>query len=280
MQGQENKEPDDPGFSASCLTTAELQQHWRAVRQERRTIKLLFEIPSTRIIQKPASKYVLYQIVVIQSGSYDQKRVAIERRYSDFYHLHQRLLQEFSEELEEVVLPKKKLVGNFTEESISERCVALRDYLTQLYALRCIRRSQYFLEFFTRAELKLAYDLLRSGQFARALELLQTTLVLQEKLSGHDPGLVVPTLCALVVCHRDLDDIRAAFQTGQQAMPIVRRYGLNRYRCALLEVLVDLGYRLSLPVALLQEELARVRESKNGPVTQVSLKQLVVEEFT
>uniref|UniRef100_A0AAR2JKM5 PX domain-containing protein n=1 Tax=Pygocentrus nattereri TaxID=42514 RepID=A0AAR2JKM5_PYGNA len=90
-----------PGISASCLTTAELQQHWRAVKQEIRCIKLLFEIPSARTIEQASSKYVVYQIVVIRSGSYDRERVAIERRYSDFFHLHQQLLQDFSEELEE-----------------------------------------------------------------------------------------------------------------------------------------------------------------------------------
>uniref|UniRef100_A0A673G6R7 Sorting nexin 20 n=1 Tax=Sinocyclocheilus rhinocerous TaxID=307959 RepID=A0A673G6R7_9TELE len=85
-------EEADVGFSASCLTTAELQQHWRAVKQEFRSVKLLFDIPTTRIIDQKISKYVVYQVVVIRSGSYDCERVAIERRYSDFLHLHQELL--------------------------------------------------------------------------------------------------------------------------------------------------------------------------------------------
>ncbi|KAI4872165.1 hypothetical protein NFI96_031004 [Prochilodus magdalenae] len=216
-----------PGFSASCLTTAELQQHWRAVKQEMRCIKLLFEIPSTRTIEQACSRYVVYQIVVIRSGSYDCERVAIERRYSDFLHLHQQLLQDFNEELEEVTLPRKKLVGNFSEENIVERRVALCDYLTQLYTRRYIRRTPTFIAFFTHPELKNAYDLLRGGRFSQALEVLQKVLVLQNKLCNHEPALLVPTMCAVVVCQRDLGYLHDAFQTGHKALPAVRRYGLN-----------------------------------------------------
>lgn len=221
----------------------------------------------------------VYQIVVIRSGTYDCERVAIERRYSDFLRLHQELLPDFSEEMEDIVMPKKRVTGNFSEENISERRVALRDYLTQLYSIKCARRSQAFLAFFTHQELKDAYDLLRGGRFSRALEGLQKVLVLQEKLSSHDSTLVIPTLCAILVCQRDLEDFNSAFQTGRRALPTVRRYELRRYQGPLLEALVDLGYSLELPVAQLQDELTRVRDSPHGPVSQMSLKELVVQEF-
>ncbi|XP_057184295.1 sorting nexin-20 [Triplophysa rosa] len=279
QQQQETYEDADPGFSASCLTTAELQQHWRAVKQEFRSIKLLFDIPSARIIDQTLSKYVVYRIVVIRSGTYDCERVAIERRYNDFLHLHQELLLDFSDEIEDMVMPRKRVTGNFCEENISERRVALRDYLTQIYSIRCIRRSQAIQAFFTQQELKEAYDLLRGGRFSRALEGLQKVLVLQEKLSSHDSTLVIPTLCAILVCQRDLEDFNAAFQTGRRALPTVRRYELRRYQGPLLEALVDLGYSLELPVAQLQDELTRVRNSPHGPVSQMSLKELVVQEF-
>ncbi|KAG7323923.1 hypothetical protein KOW79_011939 [Hemibagrus wyckioides] len=268
------------GVSASCLTTAELQQHWRAVKREVRAVKLLFQIPSTRTIEHTTSRYVVYQIIVIRSGSYDCKHVAIERRYSEFLHLHYELLQDFSEELEDVTLPKKRLTGNFSKENINERRVTLCDYLTQLYSRSYIRRSPAFIAFFTHAELKTAYHLLRGGRYSHALEVLQNALVLQEKLSSHDPSLLVPTLCALLVCQRDLEDFHAAFQTGNRALPGVRRYGLRRYRTPLLEAMVDLGYKLQHPVAQLQEELIRVQHSPHALHTQMSLKQLVVQEFT
>lgn len=279
LQGNGESAEDDLCFGASCLTTAELQQHWRAVKQEFRSVKLLFDIPSARIISQTISKHVVYQVVVIRSGSYDCERVAIERRYSDFLHLHQELLSDFSEELEDVVFPKKKMTRNFSEEIIAERRVALRDYLTQLYSLRFVRKSRAFQSFFTHQELKSAYDLLRGGRFSRALEGLQKVLVLQEKLSSHDATLVIPTLCAILVCQRDLEDFEAAFETGRKALPTVRRYELRKHHGPLLEALVDLGFSLELPVAQLQDELIRVNDSPCGKETQMSLKELVVQEF-
>ncbi|KAK6317929.1 hypothetical protein J4Q44_G00112200 [Coregonus suidteri] len=270
-----------PGPSSSCMTTKELQQHWRAVKHRLKPVKLLFEIPSARTIVQHLSKYVVYQIVVIRSGSYDSKRVSVERRYSDFVHLHQQLLEDFSEELEEVILPRKLLTGNFNPENIWERRLALRDYLAQLYAVRCVRHSRHFLDFFTEPEQRRAHGLLRAGQFGPAVALLETVLELQEKMGGwQSPVLLVPTLCALTVCQRDLEEPESAFTMGQRALPTVRRYGLKRYRGPLLEMMVDLGYQLGQPVAQLQEELVQVRDAERGLVSFRSLKELVVQEFT
>lgn len=223
----------------------------------------------------------MYQIVLIRSGSYDSKRVSVERRYSDFVHLHQQLLEEFSEELEEVILPRKVLTGNFNPETIWERRLALRDYLAQLYAVRCVRHSRHFLDFFTEPEQRRAHGLLRAGQFGPAVALLETVLELQDKMGGwQSPVLLVPTLCALTVCQRDLEEPETAFTMGQRALPTVRRYGLKRYRGPLLEMMVDLGYQLGRPVAQLQEELVQVRDAERGLVSFCSLKELVVQEFT
>ncbi|XP_071760819.2 sorting nexin-20 [Centroberyx gerrardi] len=268
------------GPGPSCLTTKELQQNLRAVKRRTRPVRLLFEIPSTRIIEQTLSKYVVYQVVVIRSGSFDSRRVSVERRYSDFSRFHQQLLEEFSEELEEVTLPRKLLTGNFSPESISERRLALQDYLAKLYAIRCIRYSRHFPEFFTEQEQRRAHGLLRAGQFTPALELLQTVLDIQEKLAPwQSPVLLVPTLCALAVCHRDLNDAEQAFATAHKAVPTVRRYGLKNYRAPLLELLVDLGYQLGRPVAQLQEELTLLRDAERGLVSFRSLKELVVQKF-
>lgn len=272
--------PDEPP-SCSSLTTKELQQNWREVKKRERPVRLLFEIPSTRIIQHVLSKYVVYEIVVMRSGSFDSHRVSVERRYSDFSHFHQKLLEEFDEELEEVVLPRKHLSSNFCPAFISERRLALQDYLAKLFATRCVRHSPHFAKFFTEQEQKKAYSLLRAGQFQLAIEQLQTVLEVQEKLSPwQKPGLIVPTLSAVAVCYRDLEEPDQAFAAAQNALPLVRRYGLKRYRASLLELLVDLGYQLRRPVAQLQEELAVLRDAERGKVSSCSLKELVVQEFT
>lgn len=216
----------------------------------------------------------------MRSGSFDSRRVSVERRYSDFSRFHHKLVQEFNEELEEVVLPRKHLTRNFSPDIISERRLALQDYLAQLYAVRCVRHSPHFPRFFTEPEHKRAHGLVRAGQFKPALEQLQVVLEIEEKLlPWQNPTLSVPTLSALAVCYRDLEKPEHAFAVAQRALPPVRRYGLNTYRVALLDLLVDLGYQLGRPVAQLQEELTVLRDAERGEVSLRSLKELVVCEF-
>lgn len=216
----------------------------------------------------------------MRSGSFDSRRVSVQRRYSDFWRLHQQLLEEFDEELEEVLLPPKLLTGNFSPDSISARRLALQDYLAKLFSARCVRHSPHFAAFFTEAEQRRAHSLLRSGRFQAAAEQLQVVLEIQEKLLPWQKAtLTVPTLSALAVCHRDLEESDRAFATAQRALPATRRYGLRRYRAALLETLVDLGYQLGRPVAQLQEELTAVRDAERGEVSARSLKEVVIQEF-
>ncbi|XP_037834355.1 sorting nexin-20 [Kryptolebias marmoratus] len=271
----------DELLGGSSLTTKELQQNLRLQKQGHRPVCLLFEIPSSRVVQQPLSKHVVYQIVVMRSGSFDSHRVSVERRYSDFFRFHQTLLEEFNEELEDVVLPPKLLTGNFSLENISERRLALQDYLAKLFATRCVRHSPHFPAFLTESEQKQAHVLLRAGQFTAALELLQTALEIQEKLLPWQKStLTVPTLSALAVCYRDLDEPEQAFAAAHRALPATRRYGLKSYRASLLELLVDLGYQLRRPVAQLQEELTGLRDAERGEVSTRSLKEVVIHQFT
>ncbi|XP_056242312.1 sorting nexin-20 isoform X2 [Seriola aureovittata] len=236
----------DEAPSCSSLTTKELQQNLRAVKQRQRLVRLMFEIPSTRIVDRALSKYV----------------------------------EEFGEELEEVLLPRKLLTGNFSPDIISERRLALQDYLAKLYSVRCARHSPHFPTFFTEQEQRRAHSLLRAGQFQAALQQLQVVLEIQEKLlPWQSPTLIVPTVCALAVCYRDLEQPEQAFAAAQRALPPVRRYGLKRYRASLLDLLVDLGYELGRPVAQIQDELTALRDAERGEVTSRSLKELVVQEF-
>ncbi|KAK7880769.1 hypothetical protein WMY93_032582 [Mugilogobius chulae] len=98
---------------SSSLTTKELQQNLREEKSRERPHSLLFELPSHRVKETAFSKHVVFEVVIMRSGSFDSHRVSIERRYSDFDKLHQSLLQEFDEELEEITLPRKLLTGNF-----------------------------------------------------------------------------------------------------------------------------------------------------------------------
>ncbi|XP_029379354.1 sorting nexin-20 [Echeneis naucrates] len=270
----------DPGPSCSSLTTKELQQNLRAEKKKERPIRLMMEIRESKVIQHNLDKHVVYEIVVMRSGSFDSRCVSVQRRYSDFSRLHHRLLAELGEELEDLLLPRKLLTGNFSPEVISERRRALQDYLARLCSTRCVRRSAHFPAFLTQREQRQAHALLRAGQFRAAVDQLQVVLEIQEKLlPWQSPTLTVPTLCALAVCHRDLEQTEQAFATAQRALVPVRRYGLKRYRAPLLDLLLDLGYELGRPVAQIQEELTVLRDTERGEVSSRSLKELMVQEF-
>lgn len=271
-------EAELPRFSS--LTTKELQQNLREEKKRERPQSLLFELPSYRVIETVFSKHVVFEVVIMRSGSFDSHRVLVERRYSDFSKLHQTLLQEFAEELDEIVLPRKLLTGNFNPECLLERRLALQDYVAKLYAKRCVRYSINFANFFTDQEMKKAHNLLRAGQFKPCLRLLQLVLEIQEKLAPWQSAtFTVHTLAALAVCYRDLDEPEEAYAAAHRALPAVRRYGLREYRAPLLQTLVDVGYRLGRPVAQVQDELMAVRDAERGRVDTRSLKELVVHKF-
>lgn len=260
------------------MTTRELQEYWRNEKGCRKPVKLLFEIASARIEERKVSKFVMYQIVVIQTGSFDNTKAILERRYSDFQKLQKTLLKTFSEEIEDIAFPKKRLVGNFTQEMISERKLAFKEYLSQLYGIRCVRRSREFIDFLTRPELQEAFGCLRAGQYTKALDILVHAVPLQEKLAGHCPALVVPALCAQLVCHRELERPLEAFAAGQRALELLHAREGHRYYAPLLDAMIHLAYALGKDFVSLQERLedSQLRRATSWSVT---LKELAVREY-
>ncbi|XP_064016431.1 sorting nexin-20 [Pogoniulus pusillus] len=281
---KDDLERDDLQDSNACLgpnssmTTKELQEYWRNEKRQCRQVKLLFEIPSTRIVEHHLAKYVMYKIIILQTGSFDSNKSVIERRYSDFEKLHRNLLEEFSEEMEDLTFPKKTLTGNFTEEIINERKLAFKDYLRLLYSMKYIRRSKQFLDFLTRPELREAYGCLRGGQYTRALQILSQVVGLQERLTRGNPISVVPTLCAIVVCYKDLDNPASAFEYGERALSRLQVHTSHRYYIPLLETMIALAYELGKDFLSLQEKLEEWK-AKKDPVRVFTLKELAVREY-
>ncbi|XP_074865025.1 sorting nexin-20 [Carettochelys insculpta] len=280
-----NENPETSTFSDSnsrspnsSMTTKQLQDYWRNEKRCCRQVKLLFEIPSTRVVEQCLSKYVLYKIIIIQTGSFDANKTVIERRYSDFEKLHKNLLKDFNEEMEDVTFPKKTLTGNFTDEMINERKLAFRDYLGVLYSMKYVRRSKKFIDFLTRPELEEAYGCLRGGQYTKALEILVHVIALQEKLTKHNPVLIVPTLCAIVVCHKDLENPASAYEYGEKALLFLQMHGGHRYYIPLLETMISLAYELGKDFLSLQEKLEE-SETKRNQTKTFSLKELAVREY-
>ncbi|XP_067405858.1 sorting nexin-20 [Emydura macquarii macquarii] len=280
-ENPETADLSDTGNSPSpnsSMTTKQLQDYWRNEKRHCRQVKLLFEIPSTRIVEQYLSKYVLYKIIIIQTGSFDGNKSVIERRYSDFEKLHKNLLKDFNEELEDVIFPKKTLTGNFTEEMINERKIAFRDYLGLMYSMKCVRRSKTFINFLIRPEMEEAYGCLRGGQYTKALEILVQVIALQEKLTKHSPVLIVPTLCAILVCHKDLDNPASAYEYGEKALLRLQMHGGHRYYIPLLETMITLAYELGKDFLSLQEKL-EANKAKRCEIKMFTLKELAVREY-
>ncbi|XP_018113290.1 sorting nexin-20 isoform X2 [Xenopus laevis] len=262
------------------MTTRELQMYWKKEKHSSKPDKLLFEIPSTRIAEDFLSKFVIYQIVIIRTGSFDGNKVFIERRYSDFEKLHRTLLKEFKEEMEDVLFPKKVLIGNLTSEMISKRMLGLKNYLDELYAIKCVRWSKIYIDFFLDPELDEGYSCLRGGQYKKAMEIFQQIVCLQEKLTQHCSILMVPPLCALVVCHKDLDNLEKAYDVGMNALTLVEKHPGHKYYTPLLDTLISLAYKLGKDFLSLREKFERGknRMMKGHEIEMVTLKELAVKE--
>ncbi|XP_051884426.1 sorting nexin-20 [Pristis pectinata] len=276
---QNKAAPYSTAVPEAMLTTKQLFQYWNAVNKKVKPIRLLFEIPETRTVKDQGSKYVVYKVVVIKSGTYDGSQSYIERRYSDFEKLHKNILKNFKEEVEEITFPKKIVAGNFLPEKITERKLAFRDYLAQLYAIKDIRFSDEFIEFFFLPELQEGYGCLRSGQYTRALNSLLNVLSLQEKLCMHHYDRLVLTLSAIGVCCRDLGNIDGAYEFCEKAGLILHNNYYHKYYFPLIKVQITLGNELGKNMQHLQHSLTKLEELHGSQNNLPSLKELVVQEY-
>ncbi|XP_038662622.1 sorting nexin-20 [Scyliorhinus canicula] len=276
----QNKEaPYRTAAPEATLTTKQLLQYWNAVNKKVKPIRLLFEIPETRTVEDEGSKYVLYKVVVIKSGTYDGSQAYVERRYSDFEKLHKNILKDFKEEIEEITFPKKTMGRNFMQEKITERKLAFMDYLRQLHAIKDIRESDEFIEFFFLPEVQEGYNCLRSGQYVRALNCLLNVLSLQEKLCMRYYERLVLTLSAISVCSRDLGNIKDAYQFCEKGGLILHNHSCHKYLIPLLTFQITLGNELGKNMRDLQRKVTELEELHGYQSNLPSLKELVVQEY-
>uniref|UniRef100_UPI00398EC057 sorting nexin-20 n=1 Tax=Pristiophorus japonicus TaxID=55135 RepID=UPI00398EC057 len=271
--------PCSTAVPEATLTTKQQLQYWNAVNKKVKPIRLLFEIPETKIVEDQGSKYVMYKVVVIKSGTYDGSQAYIERRYSDFEKLHKNILKNFKEEIEEITFPKKIMAGNFLPEKIAERKLAFTDYLRQLYAIKDVRESDEFIEFFFLPEVREGYGCLRSGQYTRALNILLNVLSLQEKLYMRCYDRLVLALSAISVCCRDLGNIDGAYQFCEKGGLILHNYSRHKYLIPLLKVQITLGNELGKNMQHLQRKVTELEERHGSQSNLPSLKELVVREY-
>ncbi|XP_076133233.1 sorting nexin-21 [Alosa pseudoharengus] len=222
----------------SSMLTRQLQESWRSLKTRSMPERLVFEVTDASVVQEGSSKYVLYTIQVLQSGSFDKTPALITRRYSDFERLHARLRRRHGDEMEGLCFPRKKLRKNFAAETIAKRSRAFEQYLSHLHSLAGLRRSPVFLEFFYLGDLRAGQMLMRVGRYQDALGALINALRLQEKLGcqqmlqqhqqqqqqqqhqQNSPQGVhwLFNLCSLVSCFQDLEQLEEAQEHCDRAL--------------------------------------------------------------
>ncbi|KAK3868418.1 hypothetical protein Pcinc_026187 [Petrolisthes cinctipes] len=95
--------------------------------------------------------------------------------------------------------PKKVLIGNFSQDVIIERCKGLSRFLNFIHKEGVLSRTAVFSKFLYHSEVKATNDYLLQSQFNEACPILENTYVLLDSLQW-DTGLILRTLCQLVVC--------------------------------------------------------------------------------
>ncbi|XP_069035432.1 sorting nexin-21 [Lepisosteus oculatus] len=305
----ENSEPDsDSDFLGECtengsdsspvgpqsLLTQQLQESWRRSQSRYIPEKLVFEVTDASVVQEGTSKYVLYTIHVIRSGTFDKTPAVITRRYRDFEQLHRRLRRRYGGEMEGVSFPRKKLRRNFAAETIAKRSRAFEQYLTHVHSRGELRQAPVFLEFFYLGDLLAGQSLLRTGLYQEALGSLVNALRLQEKLGfqpqlpPHKPrqhGHWLFTLSALVACFQELDQLEEAQEYCERALKdlapsrdALQQQQFHHLLIPLLQANVRLSWKISKDKRQWEALLQELRNSGVDVSNQPSLKEYLVKE--
>lgn len=163
-----------------------------------------FELPFARICgggeNGDQKKYVVYDVSCRQdtSSEEDNNPTTIERRYTDFLKLYDALKKEHPQLLANIAFPKKRIIGNFTSDLISERSVSFENLLDYILTIPQLRDSEKFLSFLQDDELKKACTLIDERRNEQAIPILENTFMLLNKVYMDKSRPVLLILCRLV----------------------------------------------------------------------------------
>jgi hypothetical protein len=154
-----------------------------------------FEIQFARILpnsneseqqQQPnnSKKYVVYDVSCRQDTTTEEDKNAtiIERRYTDFLKLYEQLKKESPQLIANIAFPKKRIMGNFTSNLISERALAFENFLDYCISINELRDSPHFLSFLQDDELTRASRLLDERRNETAVPILENCFQLVSEL--------------------------------------------------------------------------------------------------
>ncbi|XP_076840563.1 sorting nexin-21 [Brachyhypopomus gauderio] len=291
--------PTGPSLKGSDMFSRQLPESWRNLHTCCISEKLIFEVTDASVVQEATSKYVLYTIHVIQSGTLDKTPAVITRRYTDFERLHGCLRRRYSEAMEGVFFPRKKLRRNFAAETIAKRSRAFEQYLGHLHSLAELRAAPAFLEFFYMGDLRASQVLLRVGRYQEATGLLLNVLRLLERLGCAPPpaGLHRPlqrahwvfVLSALACCLQELERPAEAQEHCESALREVApaREALRQQRpprlhpllVPLLQVNVRLSWKIAKDKRRWEALLQDIQELGMDVSGQPGLKEWLIREI-
>ncbi|XP_053337932.1 sorting nexin-21 [Clarias gariepinus] len=285
--GSTDISPTSQTMKGSGMLTRQLQESWRNLRTRCVIEKLLFEVTDASVVQEANSKYVLYTIHVLQSGTFDKAPAVIARRYTDFERLHHLLRRHHREEMDGVHFPRKKLRRNFTAETIGKRSRAFEQYLSHLHSLTEVRASPLFIEFFYLGELRSGQSLVRSGLYEEALGVLVNALRLQEKLESPHKSHRLFTLSAVANCYQELERLSEAQEHCEHAlnklmpsmdMQKTQKKQLHPLLVPLLQTNVRLCWKISKDKRRWEALLHEIQELGVDVENHPDLKEFVVKE--
>lgn len=190
-------------------TKTEVDQVWK--RPERRLLNgkdgqyiVRFEVTSARILpidnNTNVKKYVLYTIHLRMDGGNieDKEDAYIGRRYTELLNLYENLKKENLLLVQNVIFPRKRLTGNFSESLIAERSVAFEAFLDYIVTVPALRDSPFFLEFIQGEELKKACVFLDERRQEQAIPILENCFRVLNKIYLDKSRPVLLMLCRLV----------------------------------------------------------------------------------
>lgn len=167
-----------------------------------------FEVQFARIIsENPAAealssskKYVVYDVTCKQDTktTHDPSSVTIERRYTDFLRLFEALKKAHPELTTNIYFPKKKIIGNFTNELISQRALAFENFLDYILGVNLLKESEAFLSFLQDEELNKACRLCDERRNEIAVPILENIFQVVNKVYMDKSKPVLLLLCRLV----------------------------------------------------------------------------------
>ncbi|XP_047135349.1 uncharacterized protein LOC105848502 isoform X1 [Hydra vulgaris] len=236
-------------------------------------VKINFEFLRTT---KVNNKWV-YVIMIMKDTGFDADQIKIERSFSNFSDLHDRLKKECPYAVQSIDFPKKTMFRP-TENEAVERSRYLKKYLTFVAHQGDVMKSNAFQHFFCIPHIKKATELLKCEEYSRSRTEYFLAFQLQKKLDANKEE-IIPTICGAIETNKNLKDFKAVNDLGEECLSLLSDDNSNPYLLPLLYSVIDARKRLNLDTSQLQIKLRECdRKGKHDSEIE-TLRELLVRRY-